>query len=206
MKFLEERLLRRPRILNVLHSMHLVRATSQTIERELQMIEKYAAGKRVAVEIGSYQGVSAARIAKTMAEDGTLYCVDPWESRDGKMNPCRSIFVRHIDRCGVSNKIRSLQMLSSGATDLIPSGVEFIFVDGDHSWTGIESDWSLVRQKLRVGGTVCLHDSLVPSEEPWRQPDSVGFFSEIIVRDSEFELIDSVYSLVVLVRKPSVAP
>src|SRR5690349_16850961 len=58
MKFLETILFRRPRLLNLLHSAHLVRPTSQTIEAELRLLEHYSKGARLALEIGSYQGVS----------------------------------------------------------------------------------------------------------------------------------------------------
>lgn len=164
------------------------------------MIEKYATNKRLALEIGSYQGVSAARIAKAISSDGVLFCVDPWDPVNGKTNPCYAMFRRHIDRAGVSSKIRPLHMLSTEAADSIPNGVDFIFVDGDHSWSGIQADWSLVGQKLVPGGIVCLHDSVVPPAEPWREPDSVRFFSEIIRADHRFELVYSVHSLAVVRR------
>jgi predicted O-methyltransferase YrrM len=48
----------------------------------------------------------------------------------------------------------------------LPEGFDFIFVDGDHSLTGITLDWALVKQKLRNGGIVCLHDVLIPAPEP----------------------------------------
>lgn len=200
MKYLERILFRRPRLLNLLHSFGIVNATSQTNEIELQMIEKYAADKKLALEVGSYQGVSAARIAKAMAADGTLYCVDPWEAINGNINPCYAIFQRHLRRAGVTEKILVLQNISTQADELLPDELDFIFIDGDHSWTGVETDWRLVGQKLRVGGVVCLHDSFIPREEPWRSPDSVRFYDEIIRPDKQFEMIDSVHSLAVMRR------
>src|ERR1700722_11855413 len=113
MKYLERVLFQRPRLLNILHSFGIVNATSQTNEIELQMIEKYAADKRLALEIGSYQGISAARIAKAMAADGTLYCVDPWEAVKGNINPCHAIFQRQVRRAGLTEKIRVLQTIST---------------------------------------------------------------------------------------------
>ena len=200
MRSLENLFLRRPRIFNILHSLRLVNPASQTIESELRAIEKYAKGTRIAFEIGSLQGVSAARIAAAMEGNGILYCIDPWPSANGKVNPCYSIFQRQIRRAGVVNKIRAVQKFSGEAAGSIPDQVDFAFVDGDHSWTGVETDWLLVRDKLRVGGMVCLHDSLVPSEEPWRQPDSVRFYREVISADPEFQTIDRVHSLAVLRR------
>lgn len=199
-KLLEHTFARRPGILNVLHSAYLVRATSQTTETELKTIENYARGSHVAFEIGSFQGVSAARIAAALTQDGVLYCVDPWPAPEGKANFCYSIFRRHLRRTGMAEKIRTVRTFSRGAGCSIPDHCEFAFVDGDHSWEGIATDWSLVRRKLRIGGIVCLHDSLVPPEEPWRQLESVRFYEKVVSNDADFRTIDSIHSLAVLKR------
>jgi len=191
---------RRPRILNLLHHAHIVGPISQTNETELRTIEKYAQATRLAFEIGSFQGVSAVRIAASMAKDGILYCVDPWPTDKSGTNPCYLIFKRHVRRMGVSDKVRILRVRSKDALGIVPDQADFAFVDGDHSWGGIEVDWRLVRQKVRVGGVVCLHDCLIPPTEPWRQPDSVRFYRDVICADTEFQTIDEVNTLAVLRR------
>jgi predicted O-methyltransferase YrrM len=200
MRPLERIFLRRPRILNVLHQLRLASPTSQTIEGELQSLEQYAKEARLAVEIGSSQGVSAARIAGVLAEGGKFYCIDPWPAPNGKINPCYSIFYRHLRRARRFDKVHVLQTVSGEAGELVPDEVDFIFVDGDHSWQGVETDWNLVRRKLRVGGIVCLHDSLTPPKEPWRRPESVQFYQQVVAADPEFRTIDGVHSLAVLRR------
>lgn len=50
---LENTFFRRPRILNLLHRIGLVQATSQTIAEELDLLEHYARGKRSLLEIGT---------------------------------------------------------------------------------------------------------------------------------------------------------
>src|SRR5689334_5298216 len=131
MRVFEQLFIRRPRILNVLHAIHLARPTSQTIEIELEMLERYARNAECALEIGSALGVSAARIASVISKGGTLYCVDPWPSPDGEINPCYAIFRRHLQRAGMSDKVRILQKLSSEVYDLLPDELDFVFVDGD---------------------------------------------------------------------------
>ena len=205
MKFLEEILFRRPRLLNLLHSLHLVRATSQTKESELRLLERHARGARVALEIGSYQGVSASRIAAAMDDEGILYCVDPWPPSKAGTNSCYSIFERNIERARLGERIRAIRVVSSQAAQLIPGDLDFVFIDGDHSWQAVQTDWEIAREKVRPGGIVCLHDALIPDEEPWRQPDSVRFFNEIIRSDPNFVFVEQVYSLAV-VRKLSPLP
>jgi len=203
MKILETVLFRRPRILDLLHRIHVVRPTSQTIEAELELLERHARGAHIALEIGSYQGVSAVRIAAAMGTGSMLYCIDPWPSPVGQINACYAIFKRHVHRAGMTGRIKVLRMNSAQIGAAVPNDLDFIFVDGDHSWQGIKTDWRLVRQKLCRGGIVCLHDSFVPPGESWRRPDSVRFFEEVIAQGSQFNIIDRMHSLAVLRKTPN---
>jgi len=197
--WLENLLSRRPRVLNVLHWANLVNATSQTIPAELDALERHAAGARQALEIGTYQGVSAARIAAALAPGGVLYCVDPWvETEERRNNPCWSICQRHLRRSGVKNRIRILRGYSREMSSQMPDQLDFAFVDGDHSWEGIKTDWTIISEKMLPGGVVCLHDSFTPAGEDWRCLDSCVYFERVIQNDARFSLIEVVHSLVVL--------
>jgi predicted O-methyltransferase YrrM len=200
MESLKRYLIRRPRILNLLHWLRLVGPTSQTNERELAALGKYAAGAHIALEIGSFQGVSSAIIAASIDRGGTLYCVDPWLEVDRKKDPCLAIFERHIRRRGLRDRIKIVRKLSANAANDVPPQVDFIFIDGDHSLKGISVDWTLVKQKLRTGGVVCMHDVRVPAFEPWRRLESVSFFEDVILRDAEFVIIDEIHSMAAMRR------
>jgi predicted O-methyltransferase YrrM len=200
MKSLEPLFHARPTIRNYLHSLRLVEAASQTYPDELALLAKYAKAANVGAEIGSFQGVSAAVIAAAMADDGALYCIDPWRERDGRKDPSYAIFERHVRRNNVSHKITILRGLSHEMASRLPPQIDFMFIDGDHSRQGITFDWSLAKQKLRPGGHVCLHDALTPENEPWRRPESVTYFDEVILKEEGFELIDHRHSMAVLRR------
>jgi predicted O-methyltransferase YrrM len=109
--FVERLFSRRPRVLNALHSVSLVKPTGQTIPVELNALERYATGACQALEIGTDQGVSAARIARALAPTGLLYCVDPWPEGDRGEHPCLSICQRHLRRSGVKRRVRILRGL-----------------------------------------------------------------------------------------------
>lgn len=196
-EWLENRLRTRPRIRNILHSVGVTEPTTQTNRRELSLLGQSARDARMSVEIGSYEGVSAAIIAESMHPDGILYCIDPWPAAPGKSNPCYEIFRRGLRRRRLWGRVRILRGTSADMNDDIPSDVDFIFVDGNHSWTGVEQDWSIVRSKLRVGGVVCLHDALIPVGATGRL-DSAEFYDQIIAADRRFTLEAQVDSLVVL--------
>ena len=177
----------RPRIWNFLHYFKLVQASSQTIDQELAVISRYAAGAPLALEIGAYQGVSTVHIARAISGEGRLWCVDPWPEEMHCRNPCYSIFRRHIERSGVSKKIVVIRKKSEDAKDDLPNCFDFAFIDGDHSWVGVDADWKLVSPRIRQGGFICLHDSVVPLNEPWRSSlDSNRYFEEIIRPDNRF--------------------
>lgn len=110
------------------------------------------------------------------------------------------MFDRHIRRCQLLQKVVVIRGYSAQMDEHLPVSLDFVFVDGDHSWDGISADWKIVKKRLSKGGIVCLHDTSVPPEEPWRTPDSVRFFDEVIANDTEFQHVETVYSLNVLVR------
>jgi len=93
-----------------------------------------------------------------------------------------------------------VQGLSHQIENTLPSGFDFIFVDGDHSYEGLERDWQIVLRRLASGGVVCLHDTTIPAAEPHRQFGSVNYFDEVISRATEFELRATCYSMNILVR------
>lgn len=192
---------RRPRLLNSLHSLSLVKAQSQTNSEELACLKRFARGHKVAVEIGTYMGVSAAVIAKALTVDGRLYCVDPWESLpSGKENPCWTICRRELRRNNVLSQIIFLQGFSGEMEEAMPEEFDFIFVDGDHSYSGLQTDWHIVLRHLAPSGIVCLHDTTVPSAEPYRKFGSVAYFDEVIKSHQDFEWLECCYSLNVLRR------
>lgn len=200
LKHLQQRFSERPRILNVLHAIGLVEGCTQTYPQELALLSKYAASCKIAVEIGSFQGVSGALIAAAMPRDGVLYCIDPWTETGGKKDPSFAIFCRQMKRKGVAGKVRVLRGTSQDMAGQLPAQVDFMFIDGDHSRSAITFDWALAKRIVKSGGYVCLHDALVPASEPWRHFGSSDYFADVIRRDPGFELIDHEHSMAVLRR------
>lgn len=200
MKFLENLFARRPRILNQLHKLHLVHPITQTDAQELAALERYARGRSIAVEIGSLHGVSAGRIAGALAPDGLLFCIDPWAMANGRKNPNLSICERHLTRMGVKNRVRLIRQTSAGAAQEIPEEIHFAFVDGDHSWSGIQQDWNVLAERITDGGIVCLHDTAVPGPTLQATHDSCRFYDLVISQDTNFRLQETVHSMRILQR------
>lgn len=201
MRSLQQTFARRPRILNVLHALGLVEAHSQTDEVELAALQRHARGRRRAVEIGTFQGVSAVRITRGLAPDGVLYCVDPWREVGGKPNPCWRICRRHLRRSGALGSVRILRGLSVDVAHLLPAAIDFAFIDGDHSYEGLAADWAIVSRRLMAGGVVCLHDTVATDDPRGAVLPSVAYYDEVIARDPAFERIEVVHRMAVLRRR-----
>lgn len=187
---------RRPRIYNALHSLYLVPPFSETQPDELDCLARYAKGTRVAIEIGTFMGVSAARIANALADDGKLWCVDPYFGGEA----LRAVCLRHLRRQQLLARVVMVRLISSRAASCLPTAADFIFIDGDHSWRGIETDWSIVLRHLVVGGVVCLHDTNTRPEQPDEQIESVKFFERLISKHPAFEHVETCRTLNVLRR------
>src|SRR5262249_47954579 len=76
--------------------------------------------------------------------------------------------------------------------------IDFLFIDADHSWAGIDRDWRDWSPLVAPGGVVALHDSRSLPDRP--DPDSVRYTAEVVLRDPRFRPIDAVESLTVLER------
>jgi predicted O-methyltransferase YrrM len=168
--------------------------------RELECLERHAAERQTALEVGTHMGVSACRIARALAPGGQLFCVDPWEAPVGKVNPNFAIARREMRRQGVAGSVRFLRGTSAAMESEMPPALDFVFVDGDHSFEGLRVDWRIVLRHLRPGGVVCLHDTVVPAAEPWRCLGSVRFYDDVIAGHRDFRHVETVYSMNVLAR------
>ena len=79
--------------------------------------------------------------------------------------------------------------------------IDFLFIDGDHSYEGIRADWEGWSSFVAPEGVVCLHDSRATAERPIADAGSVRYVAEVVSRDPRFETAEVVETLTVLVRK-----
>jgi len=112
----------------------------------------------ICVEVGSYIGASSLIIGKGLAKDSILYCIDTWENdamTEGKWNTLE-IFKNNTH--SVANKIKMLKSKSVDAAKDFNQEIDFMFIDGDHSYEGVKADIDAWFPKLKSGGIIILHD------------------------------------------------
>jgi hypothetical protein len=114
----------------------------------------------VACEIGSYVGASAAFIAAAASvKSGHVHCIDTWDGRamEGE-EPRDSLaeFRRNTQRFERFITIHRGESKALAAS--IPLELDFLFVDGDHSYEGAIADLGLYVPKLKTGAVLLMHD------------------------------------------------
>ncbi|MBL9091062.1 MAG: class I SAM-dependent methyltransferase [Planctomycetaceae bacterium] len=185
-------------------SVGLANAETQTTSAERDCLAQYAAGRHCLVEIGVWHGVSTRRIRNVMATDGVLYAVDPYPvGRLGfSMQLC--IARREIEHSPRGNVVWVRETGASAAAklkDKLASRVDFIFIDGDHSYEGLKGDWLGWTPLIARGGIIALHDSRSTPERSIEKAGSVVYTQEVVVADPRFEILATVDSLSILRRK-----
>lgn len=172
---------------------------SQTTPGEQQLLEKYANGANIAVEIGVYEGVNTVLISSVLSDKGVLYGIDPFYK--GSLGICYHEWVakKGIVSKKLSKKVKFINKLSFDAVDDVPNSIDFIFIEGDHSYEGIKKDWNDWHPKIKEGGIIALHDTEIPAhDQKVGELGSYKFYNNVIKIDARFEHLNVVGSLTVL--------
>lgn len=113
-----------------------------------------------AVEIGSFKGKSSSFIAAGLPRGARLACVDSWLN-DAMPDEPADVLPEFLDNTKEhAARIDILRGRSSEvAAEWTGVQIDFLFVDGDHSYEGCRSDIESWSPFLRRGSWVAFHDS-----------------------------------------------
>ncbi len=128
------------------------------------MLYRLAVGRESIVEIGSYTGASACCFAEAIRASGgagRVVCIDTWNNNamtEGERDTW-SEFSRNTD--AYASILIPVMGLSSDmfrlVSDIAPR-VDLLFIDGDHSYEGVRTDWRTYAPLLAPGATIVFHD------------------------------------------------
>ncbi|MDQ3588582.1 MAG: class I SAM-dependent methyltransferase [Actinomycetota bacterium] len=132
---------------------------------EAALLRRLAADARRVVEIGVYEGGSAALLAQAMPADGDLHLIDPFgEQPDALRAGCaafpsatRRVVHRAARRGGP--RVRWHIDYSYHVARRWGAVIDLLFVDGNHSREGCRRDWDLFHRHVAPGGRVAFHDA-----------------------------------------------
>jgi hypothetical protein len=127
------------------------------------------------VEVGSWLGRSAAYMGVEIENSGKdieFICIDPWI--DGGPDLRDTIYAKQLggqspfelfthNTATIAHRIKPLRMTSvQGATRFSDKSVDFIMLDGDHSYEAVKADIAAWRSKMKDGGTMSGDDFTWP--------------------------------------------
>ena len=145
-------------------------ALAQHTASEHAAFVRWATGRRSLVEIGVAEGVSALALREGMAEDGTLYLIDPFHlSRTPVLN-----FTKRAARRAVEThrrgKVVWIEKFSQDAARTWNEPIDLLLIDGDHTEAAVERDWNDWSRFVEPGGVAIFHDARL-FEGGWTTPD-----------------------------------
>lgn len=125
-------------------------------------------GAKVGVEIGVFKGEFSKELLDRW--NGTLYMVDPWreltdeEYLDSSNHKNHSTAYHETMESikGFEQRAIMIRSLSSQAADLFEdNSLDFVYIDGNHSYASVKEDLELWWPKLKTGGLMSGHDFLI---------------------------------------------
>ncbi len=142
-------------------------------EEDARVLLQAARGAKRVVEIGVYEGASALALCRTLGPDAELHLVDPFGAHPDALPSgwgatewatrrvvARALRGRGSDAPSVYWHVAlSHELAASWAGKGDVGKVDVVFIDGDHSETGCELDWSSWHDFVAPGGRVVFHDA-----------------------------------------------
>ena len=120
------------------------------IETHMSMEERISLGATamrlpeqfVACEIGSYLGASTCFLAAAASsKQGKVHCVDTWDNRAMDVEPPRDTYAEFLNHTKAFERHIALHRgEASVVAHEVPSGLDLLFIDGDHSYEMVKSE------------------------------------------------------------------
>jgi predicted O-methyltransferase YrrM len=114
------------------------------------------------VEIGLGQGKSSGYMAVEIINSGKnikLDCIDCFDMRDDETQDYTMAFLNNLKPIWNMLDISVIQNYSTEASKLYEdNSLDFVFIDGDHSFTAVTDDIEHWLPKLKANGLIAGHD------------------------------------------------
>jgi predicted O-methyltransferase YrrM len=114
------------------------------------------------VEIGSYCGGSTVVIAREAAQrapGARVFAVEPFSAEGARyQRNYEALFDANVAEWGVGGSIEKIKKLSHAAAAGWKAPIDFLYVDGDHSYEAVVRDVRNFVPFVREGGVFAFHD------------------------------------------------
>jgi len=174
---------------------------------ELMMVQELLKNERIArvVEIGTWTGGTALLWAQmvSMYDDGVVYCCDQgfeWGmhySVERGVNVAREYPFQVYRHTQYNKHIKELkgnshdQAFIESVKNQVGAPVDFMFIDGDHSYEGVKADFYNFKSLVKPGGHIAFHDILDTEHHRKYGCYVAPFWQEIKNQYTWYEFIDN---------------
>lgn len=139
------------------------RIKSDLTKAERVVLYRLALGKETILEIGSYIGASACSFGAAMKKSGSgrMFCIDTWNN-DAMSEGRKDTYDEFTKNTNLFTEfIIPVRGLSTAVVKHVASQIQhldLLFIDGDHSYEGVKTDWVTYKCFLRQSSIVVFHD------------------------------------------------
>jgi len=154
------------------------------------------------VEIGSFRGRSASMEAMALrgvASEALLISIDPHSAEPGNQAHVRLA----LSQIGEENRLAQLACGSDQACRVLrPGAASLVFVDGDHSYQQVVSDFRNYKDILAPGGCMLFHDYGYGDHNarPEADPDVRAAIDQHVLPDREFRPLLLAHTLFAFIK------
>jgi predicted O-methyltransferase YrrM len=119
------------------------------------------------VEVGSYQGESTVIFAEQIKTLKKLYAVDPWKNGYSTGDICSDEYPMDVVESNFDIRIKNYPQIikqkttsEEFASQIEDGSLDFVYIDGDHSYESCKKDIETWLPKVKKGGVIAGHDYL----------------------------------------------
>ncbi len=132
---------------------------------DMQFTLDFIQPQAVCAEIGVWKGEFSKEILKR--EPSKLYLIDPWKSiadvperwHAAPQEEMDKVYNEVIGAFGGRDNVEVVRKFSAdAAADIQDGSLDWVYVDGDHSYEFVKQDLELWWPKLKPGGCICGDD------------------------------------------------
>ncbi len=161
------------------------------IERLLSIVEK--SHPEIVLEIGTAKGGTLFLFSQVASKDAHLISVDLPVERDGYSNwkvPFYKSFARENQKIELIREDSHLKETFEKIKEVLKDRkVDFLFIDGDHSYEGVKKDFEMYSSLVKKNGLIAFHDII---KHPLDIDCNVDkFWDEIKNKYESTEIIDN---------------
>jgi hypothetical protein len=154
------------------------------------------------VEVGSYRGRSTVALAlgTQAGADLPVYAIDPHEEftgvLGGRFGPeDRGAFYQNMLSTGAYRTVRLVNLASRVVAPQWELPVGLLWIDGDHRYEGVRSDFDLWMPHLAPRAIVAFDDAANPDLGPYRVIQELVASREYrVLRDGKLSVLERVWS------------